>query len=107
MGSPAANVDSPLTHTLAGVRVEQRYGGGLTHGLEHRNSEPTPRADHRSRRREQVNVPEERYREIAEGIANEQSPVGIDAKKTHVMILYMLEEIDKRPARVGENIAAR
>ena len=45
--------------------------------------------------------------QIADGIANEQSPVGIDAKKSHVMILYMLEEIDKRLARVEENIAAR
>ncbi len=54
-----------------------------------------------------MNVPEERYREIVNGIANEQSPVGIDAQKTHVMILYMLEEIDKRLARVEENIAAR
>ncbi len=94
-------------HPSAAVRVQQQYGGGLTHGLEHPNSDPTPRADHRSRRRVQVNVPEERYREIVNGIANEQSPVGIDAKKTHVMILYMLEEIDKRLARVEENIAAR
>ncbi len=54
-----------------------------------------------------MNVPEKRYREIANGIANEQSPVGIDAKKTHVMILYMLEEIDKRLARVEENVAAQ
>jgi hypothetical protein len=56
-----------------------------------------------------VNVPEERYREIAEGIASEQSPVGIDAKKTHVTILYMLEEIGERLARIEEQlrIAAR
>lgn len=53
-----------------------------------------------------MNVPEERYQQIADGIADEQSPVGIDAKKTHVMILYMLEEIDRRLARVEENIAA-
>ena len=59
------------------------------------------------RRRDQVNVPEERYQQIADSIANEQSPVGIDAKKTHVMVLYMLEEIDKRVARIEEYLTAR
>lgn len=59
------------------------------------------------RRRDHVNVPEERYQQIADGIANEQSPVGIDAKKTHVMILYMLEEIDKRVARIEEYVTSR
>ncbi len=54
-----------------------------------------------------MNVPEERYQQIADGIANEQSPVGIDAKKTHVMILYMLEEIDKRVARIEEVLRTR
>lgn len=57
-------------------------------------------------RSDQVNVPEERYQQIADVIANEQSPVGIDAKRTHVMILYMLEEIDKRVARIEEYLSA-
>jgi hypothetical protein len=52
----------------------------------------------------QVNVPEERYQEIASTIFSEDSPVGIDAKKTHVMILYMLEQIDRRVARIEEQL---
>lgn len=36
------------------------------------------------------------YRRIAREIASDASPVGIDAKKTHVMILYKLEEIERR-----------
>lgn len=38
------------------------------------------------------------YRRIASKIASDTSPVGIDAKKTHVMILYKLEEIERRLA---------
>lgn len=40
----------------------------------------------------------EDYRRIAREIASDASPVGIDAKKTHVMILYKLEEIERRLA---------
>lgn len=38
------------------------------------------------------------YRRIAREIGSDPSPVGIDAKKTHVMILYKLEEIERRLA---------
>ena len=51
-----------------------------------------------------MNVPEERYREIAARIADERSPVGIDAEKTHVMIVYMLEEIERRLARLEREV---
>ena len=51
-----------------------------------------------------MNVPEERYQEIASAIFSEDSPVGIDAKKTHVMILYMLEQIEQRVARIEERL---
>jgi len=64
-------------------------------------------ANRENSREAQVTVPEERYQKIANGISDEQSPVGIDAKKTHVMILYMLEEIDKRVARIEEHLSAR
>lgn len=38
------------------------------------------------------------YQRIAREIASDASPVGIDAKKTHVMILHKLEEIERRLA---------
>ena len=41
-------------------------------------------------------IPEEEYNKIAEMINSEDSPVGIDAKKTHVMIIHKLMEIEKR-----------
>ena len=47
-----------------------------------------------------MDVPEDRYREIAEAITSEESPVGIDAKKTHIMVLYMLEDLRERMARL-------
>jgi hypothetical protein len=52
----------------------------------------------------QLNIPGERYQEIASTIFSEDSPVGIDAKKTHVMILYMLEQIERRVARIEEKL---
>ncbi len=36
------------------------------------------------------------YRRIEQLIASDASPVGIDAKKTHVLILHKLTEIEKR-----------
>jgi hypothetical protein len=47
-----------------------------------------------------MDVPEDRYREIAEAITSDESPVGIDAKKTHIMILYMLEDLRERVVRL-------
>ena len=47
-----------------------------------------------------MDVPEDRYRKIEEAITSEESPVGIDAKKTHIMVLYMLEDLRERMARL-------
>jgi len=47
-----------------------------------------------------MDVPRDEYDRIAAEIASEASPVGIDAKKTHVMILHKLMEIEKRLAKL-------
>lgn len=47
-----------------------------------------------------MEISEETYKRIEEAIYSADSPVGIDAKKTHVMILHMLEEIDARLRRL-------
>jgi len=51
-------------------------------------------------------IPPERYREIEDEIASDASPVGIDAKKTHILILHKLQEIETRLARIEQRIAA-
>jgi hypothetical protein len=43
-----------------------------------------------------MDIPADRYREIERMIASDDSPVGIDAKKTHVIILWKLIEIERR-----------
>jgi len=53
-----------------------------------------------------MDVPEDRYREIGEQITSEESPVGIDAKKTHILILYMLEDLRERMAHIEERLEA-
>ncbi len=40
------------------------------------------------------------YDEIAALIHSDQSPVGIDAKKTHILIIAKLMEIEQRLARL-------
>ena len=47
-----------------------------------------------------MQIPEDDRRRIEEAIHSADSPVGIDAKKTHVMILHMLEQIDERLRRL-------
>ena len=43
---------------------------------------------------------EQAWRRIEESIASSQSPVGIDAKHTHIMILRALERIEARLERL-------
>ncbi len=40
------------------------------------------------------------FQEIAEEIHSDKSPVGIDAKKTHVLILEKLIQLEKRLDRI-------
>ena len=54
-----------------------------------------------------MNIPKEDYERIAALVHSDQSPVGIDAKKTHVMILYKLEQIEARLRKIEEALAAR
>ncbi len=42
------------------------------------------------------------YKKIETIIEDQDSPVGIDAKKTHILILKKLEEIEKRLKRLEE-----
>ena len=43
-----------------------------------------------------IDIEKETYDKIAEIIHSDNSPVGIDAKKTHILILHKLMEIEKR-----------
>ncbi len=47
-----------------------------------------------------MQIDDERYRRIEAMISSEESPVGIDARKTHVIILAKLEEIEARLAKL-------
>ncbi len=50
-----------------------------------------------------MEIPQEDYDRIAKAIHSDASPVGIDAKQTHVMILHMLEKIEARLRRLEES----
>ncbi len=47
-----------------------------------------------------MHVPDDVYRQIADVISSDSSPVGIDAKKTHIIILHKLTEIERRLERL-------
>lgn len=51
-------------------------------------------------------VPPEKFDEIAQIIASDVSPVGIDAKKTHVMLLYMVGQIQSQLERIENRLDA-
>jgi hypothetical protein len=51
-----------------------------------------------------MEIPDDRYRELEALIASDESPVGIDAKKTHVIILAMLQDMAARIARIEERL---
>lgn len=43
-----------------------------------------------------MDIDEKDYQRIAELIHSDTSPVGIDAKKTHILILHKLEQLEER-----------
>ena len=52
----------------------------------------------------ELNIPEDQQIEIEKVIASDQSVVGIDAKKTHVLIIHMLNNIQKRLDTLEERL---
>ena len=53
-----------------------------------------------------MNIPEDVYQKLEQLITSDDSPVGIDAKKTHIMILHQLREIDERLKRIEDVLKA-
>lgn len=51
-----------------------------------------------------LDVPPEEYEALRRVIASDDSPVGIDATKTHVIILKKLLDIEARLGRLEERI---
>lgn len=51
-----------------------------------------------------MDIPQDDYERIALEITSDSSPVGIDAKKTHVMILHKLMEIERRLAKLEQRL---
>ena len=51
-----------------------------------------------------LDVPLDIFTSIEREISSEASPVGIDAKKTHIIILHKLQEIDERLGRIEERL---
>lgn len=48
-------------------------------------------------------IPKEEYDRLAEYISNPDSPVGIDATKTHVLIIHKLMEIEKKLDKLSQS----
>jgi hypothetical protein len=51
-----------------------------------------------------MDVPLDIFTSIEREISSETSPVGIDAKKTHIIILHKLQEIDERLRRIEDRL---
>jgi len=49
-------------------------------------------------------IDDKTYEEIAKVIHSDKSPVGIDAKKTHILILNKLQELSDRMERIEETL---
>jgi hypothetical protein len=51
-----------------------------------------------------MKIPDEVYERLAREIESDESPVGIDAKHTHVIILHMLMEMERRLQRIEKAV---
>ena len=54
---------------------------------------------------DEFSIPQEQFDKIAEAIHSSDSPVGIDAKTTHVLILHKLLAIEARLDEFARRIA--
>lgn len=52
-------------------------------------------------------LPPSDFDALARAIASADSPVGIDAKKTHVIILHLLLDLQRRIDRIEARLEAR
>ena len=55
---------------------------------------------------EDLSIEHEEYRRIEQLIASDSSPVGIDAKKTHIIIVHKLLGIERRLQQLEATQAA-
>ena len=51
-------------------------------------------------------IPRDEYLRIMKLIGDESSPVGIDAAKTHVIIIHKLLELERRLERLEERVGS-
>ena len=49
-------------------------------------------------------LPKPDYEALAAAIASADSPVGIDAKKTHVLILHLLLDLQRRLEKIERHL---
>ncbi len=52
-----------------------------------------------------IKIDPKEYAKIEDMIRSDESPVGIDAKKTHVYIIHMLHRIDRRLTELEDRVA--
>ncbi len=50
-------------------------------------------------------IPSTEYCEIEELIASKESPVGIDVKKTHIIVIHKLRQIEERLERLEHPVS--
>lgn len=53
-----------------------------------------------------MDIPRDEYDAIAREISSDESVVGIDARKTHVLILHALRRLDERLKRIEQRLDA-
>lgn len=51
-----------------------------------------------------LDIPQETYERIRKAIESDDSPVGIDAQKAHVLILHKLIELENRLDQLEERL---
>ncbi len=51
-----------------------------------------------------MEIPKDEYETIAAEIHSSESLVGIDAKKTHIIIIHLLRDISKRVVKLEEKL---
>ena len=54
-----------------------------------------------------MSIPQDAYDKLAAEIHSDTSPVGIDAKKTHILILHKLNVLEEKIAQLEARLAEK
>jgi hypothetical protein len=104
---PRGTLNQPPTRRVPAVDDAHPHEPRTRNTEDRMDTTEIPTSPNRAAAWDAAAVPERDYAAIADALASADSPVGIDAKHTHVLILHALDRIERRLAELERRLPGR